>query len=138
MSAWGGLLRAHSRLIRILDAELEESCGLSLAQYDVLVQLSFAPERRLRMTELADQVVLSRSGVTRLVDRMEAAGLVERRSCPTDLRGTFASLTELGAERYRAAAVVHVRGIRRHVTSRLSAADQRSLADVTAKLLADG
>ena len=135
LAAWIGLLRAHSVVTRRLDRELEAECGLSLAQYDVLVQLERAPHRRLRMTELAEQVVLSRSGLTRLVDRLVAMGLVERSYCPSDARGVFAGLTERGHDRLSEAAVVHMRGVREHVTGRLDAAQQRALADATARLL---
>ena len=138
LAAWTGLLRAHSRLTRILDRELEAECGLSLAQYDVLLTLAKAPQRRLRMTELADQVLLSRSGLTRLVDRLVAGGLLERQSCPSDARGTYATVTPRGLERLRAASVVHLRGVRDHVTGRLSIDEQRGLAAATQRLLADG
>ncbi|HVF19090.1 MAG TPA: MarR family transcriptional regulator [Mycobacteriales bacterium] len=137
MAAWVGLLRAHSVVTRRLDRELEAECGLSLAQYDVLVQLERAPERRLRMTELAEQVVLSRSGLTRLVDRLVAMGLVERSYCPSDARGVYAGLTPDGRGRLAEAAVVHMRGVREHVTGKLAVAQQRALADATGQLLAD-
>ena len=135
LAAWVGLLRAHAKVTRALDDELERECGLSLPQYEVLLQLGRAPERRLRMTDLAQHVLLSRSGLTRLVDRLEAAGLVTRQSCPSDLRGTFAVLTRPGLARLRVASDVHLRGVRAHVTSRLSDEDQRALAHATAKLL---
>lgn len=137
LAAWAGLLRAHSKVTRQLDRELAAESGLSLAQYDVLITLAHAPDRRLRMTELADSVLLSRSGLTRLVDRLERDGLLDRRSCPTDARGTFAVLTSAGLARLRAASVVHLRGVREHVTGRLTRSQQQSLLDATSRLLAD-
>lgn len=134
-AAWTGLLRAHSRVTRLLDQELQAERGLSLAQYDVLLQLAQSPDRRIRMTDLAERVLLSRSGLTRLVDRLEAAGLVARHACPSDARGTFAVLTEAGLDRLRDASKTHLRGVREHVTSRLSTAQQKALADATAQLL---
>ena len=138
LAAWTGFLRAHTKVTRTLDQELESECGLSLAQYDVLIQLARAPERRLRMTELADSVLLSRSGLTRLVDRLVTAGLVERQACPSDARGMYARLTAEGRDRLRAASGPHLRGVREHVTGRLSATQLRALADATTQLLADG
>ena len=135
MAAWTGMLRANARVLRRLDRELEDECGLSLAQYDVLVQLARAPERRLRMTDLAEQVILSRSGLTRLVDRLASLGLVERRSCESDARVTYAVLTRAGLARLRTAAVVHLRGVREHVTSRLDVRQQEALAEAMARLL---
>ncbi|HVE99378.1 MAG TPA: MarR family transcriptional regulator [Mycobacteriales bacterium] len=137
VAAWLGFLRAHTKIIRTLDQELEAECGLSLAQYDVLAQLSAASERQLRMTELADRVLLSRSGLTRLVDRLEGMGLVERQACPSDARGMYARLTDLGRERLRAASGPHLRGVREHVTGRLSQTELRRLADLMGRLLAE-
>src|ERR671914_607644 len=81
LAAWRGMLRVHSALVRELDAELEVAHGLPLTHYDVLIYLRAAPGRRLRMAELADSVLLSRSGVTRLVDRLEREGLIVRDAC---------------------------------------------------------
>ncbi|MDP9496424.1 MAG: MarR family transcriptional regulator, partial [Actinomycetota bacterium] len=93
MAAWRTFLRAHAVLVRRLEAELVAEHDLPLASYDVLVQLSEAPQQRLRMTELADRVLLSRSGLTRLVDRLVRDGLVERQACSEDARGMLAVLT---------------------------------------------
>jgi DNA-binding MarR family transcriptional regulator len=116
MGAWRAFLTAHARVVERLAAELEEQEGLPLAWYDVLVHLHEADDHRLRMQELAARVLLSKSGLTRLVDRMEAAGLVERIPCPDDRRGTFAALTAAGVERLRETAPTHVEGVRRHFT----------------------
>lgn len=110
-TAWRTFLRAHATLVRRLEAELVAEHELPLASYDVLVQLSESPSRSLRMTELAERVLLSRSGLTRLVDRLVRDGLVERQACPQDARGTLAVLTPAGLERLRAAWPTHLRGV---------------------------
>jgi DNA-binding MarR family transcriptional regulator len=114
---WRDFLRAHAAVTRALEDELTDEKVLPLTWYDVLVQLVEAPDRRLRMTELADRVLLSRSGLTRLVDRLVNAGLVERQPCPDDARGTFCVLTPAGFARLRDAAPVHLRGVHEHMTS---------------------
>lgn len=114
LGAWRAFLEAHARVARRLDDELRAEHGISLAEYDALLQLARAPGRRLRMNQLADRVILSRSGITRLVDRLEAAGLVARTSCSTDARGAEAVLTEAGLERLRQAARTHLAGIERY------------------------
>jgi DNA-binding MarR family transcriptional regulator len=107
-------LRAHARITRVLETELIAEQRLSLAAYDVLVQLAETPRQRLRMTELADAVLLSRSGVTRLVDRLERAGLVGRERADGDGRGVVAVLTTQGVERLRTASGTHLSGVARH------------------------
>ena len=114
MAAWRAFLTAHARVTEILERELQEERHIPLAWYDVLVQLTEAPEGQLRMHELASRVLLSRAGLTRLVDRMAAAGLVERLPCPDDRRGTFVALTEAGRTTNRDAAPAHLRGVREH------------------------
>ena len=127
LAAWRDLLRAHAVITATLSRELEEARGLPLVQYDVLVQLSEAPEGRLRMQQLADRVLFSRSGLTRLVDRMADQGLVRRERCADDRRGTFAALTPAGRRRLRDAAGVHLRGIHQHFARHLSDADACAL-----------
>jgi DNA-binding MarR family transcriptional regulator len=129
MRAWTAFLNAQAALLRQLEAELVEKEDMTLAEFDVLIQLGLAPDRRLRMTELSDRVRLSHSGVTRLVDRMTQAGLVERTRCDSDRRGTFASLTAAGKTRLRRARPVHLRGIRKHFGQRLSAAQLSAVAE---------
>lgn len=119
LAAWRALLDAHARTTEVLARELRDEAGLPLAWYDVLLQLQESPERRLRMQELADKVLLSKSGLTRLVDRMEREGLVTRSACPSDRRGTFAELTPAGKDRLRATAPTHLRGVRQHVADLL-------------------
>jgi DNA-binding MarR family transcriptional regulator len=120
IGAWRAFLRAHAQVIRRLERELAAEQGMALTDYDVLVQLAGADQRRLRMSELADRLLLSRSGVTRLVDRLVADGLVERVTCDDDRRGQWASLTDAGLRRLRDATPTHLRGITRHFLDRLS------------------
>ncbi|ANY05956.1 MarR family winged helix-turn-helix transcriptional regulator [Pseudonocardia sp. HH130630-07] len=135
MASWRTFLRAHAGVTRMLESELEAEQKLSLAAYDVLVQLSEAPEHRLRMTELAEAVLLSRSGVTRLVDRLERSGLVLRAKVAEDGRGVTATLTDAGQERLRIASTTHLRGVRRHFADRLDPADLAELARISRKLI---
>jgi DNA-binding MarR family transcriptional regulator len=136
LDVWRDLLRAHAVVTATLSRELEEEHGLPLVQYDVLVQLSEAPEGRLRMQQLADRVLFSRSGLTRLVDRMADRGLVRRELCTDDRRGTFAVLTPAGRRRLRDAAGVHLRGIHEHFARHLSDADVRALEVALGAVLA--
>ncbi|HTJ77336.1 MAG TPA: MarR family transcriptional regulator [Acidimicrobiales bacterium] len=128
MEAWQAFLRASTRLMERLDAELD-GFGISLADYEILVHLSAEPTGELRMTELAAQTLVSRSGLTRRLDRLVESGLVVRRSCPTDRRGVLAVLTAAGRARLEAAAPTHVDGVRRHFISQLRSQDLRGLAD---------
>lgn len=113
MRAWRSLVVVSSRLFDELDAELRAGHDLSLADYEILASLSEAPGRRMRMSQLADGAMVSRSRLTHHVNRMEAEGLVTREACPTDRRGAFAVLTGEGLERVKAAAPTHVAGVRR-------------------------
>jgi DNA-binding MarR family transcriptional regulator len=131
IGAWRSFLTAHARVTRRLDEELQAAHGLSLAEYDALLQIAHAPGRRVRMNVLAERVILSRSGITRLVDRLEAAGSVERAACSTDARGQEAVLTPLGLDRLRAAATTHLAGVRRYFLGRL---DETALAGLEASL----
>jgi len=112
LGAWRGMLRMHSALVKALDAELIAAYDLPLSSYEVLITLQAAPDRRLRMAELADSVLLSRSGMTRLVDRLERDGLLERDTCSDDGRGTFAVLTDEGEALLRRARATHLEGVR--------------------------
>ena len=129
MRAWAAFLDAQAALLRQLESELIEKEDMTLAEFDVLIQLGMAPDRRLRMTELSERVRLSRSGLTRLVDRLVQAGLVKRGKCAEDRRGTFAILTTVGGSRLHRARPVHLRGVREHFGKRLSAAQLSALAD---------
>ena len=112
LRTWVRFLLTHSAITRELEAQLMGAHGLTLSDYDVLVQLARAPERRLRNIELAKAVVLTRSGVTRLVDGLENDGLVTRACCPSDKRGTLVHLTDEGMRRLREAAGTHLDGVR--------------------------
>src|SRR5262245_2640591 len=118
LNAWRGFLRVHSALVRELDRELEMTHGLPLTQFEVLIHLNNAPDKRLRMSELASSVLLSQSGVTRLVDRLEREGLVVREPCPSDRRGLHARLTEEGSRRLAEARPTHLAGVRERFLSR--------------------
>jgi DNA-binding MarR family transcriptional regulator len=120
LAAWRGMLRAQAAVVRALDTELEQAHNLPLTHYDVLIHLRSAPGRRLRMAELADSVLLSRSGVTRLVDRLEREGLLERDICSSDGRGCFAVLTDRGEELVARARPTHLAGVRRRFLSHFS------------------
>lgn len=127
LGAWRAFLQAHARLLRRLDEELQAAHGLSLAEYDALLQLVNAPERRLRMSVLADRVLLSRSGITRMVDRLVADGMIERFACATDARGSMAAITPLGVSRLRAASRTHLDGVRRYFLDVVSLDEQGAM-----------
>jgi DNA-binding MarR family transcriptional regulator len=135
LDAWRSFLRAHSKVTRLLDAELTAECDLPLGSYEVLLHLNEAPDRRLRMTDLADRVLLSRSGLTRLVDRLERDGLIRRESCPSDLRGTNAVLTDEGLDRLRSAAPIHLRGVREHIVDLLSEEELATIATAFGRIV---
>ncbi len=128
LRAWQALLHAHHDVIEKLDSELRAEHGLSLGDYDVLLRLVRAPDRRLRMTELAERVLMSPSGLTRLVDRLVDDGLVQRDRFAGDARVILARLTDRGHRTLLRAARTHLRGIREHFTGRLSPAQLRNVA----------
>jgi DNA-binding MarR family transcriptional regulator len=128
MAAWRGFLRAHSSLVRQLDGELSATQELPLRSYEVLLLLDEAPGRRLRMSDLSRSVLLSPSGVTRLVDRLEHESLVHRERCAEDGRGCFAVLTESGRRRLHAARATHLAGVRRLFLDRFTDDELRRLA----------
>ena len=132
---WFAFIRAHHCVVGKLSAELEQEHGMTLPYYETLLVLSRAPEHRLRMSELADAVRLSPSGLTRLVDRLVRDGRVERQPCGSDARVMYASLTAAGESAFREAARTHVRGIREHYLDRLDQTDRvalrRSLDSIT-------
>jgi DNA-binding MarR family transcriptional regulator len=131
---WIRFLATHSAITRELEARLMGAHGLTLSDYDVLVQLARAPERKLRNIELAKAVVLTRSGVTRLVDGLEKDGLVARASCPSDKRGSFVALTPEGARRLREAATTHLDGVRELFVERLGQAGREQMDELLASL----
>lgn len=132
---WPLLLKAQATLLEVLDHELQTEKNLPLTWFDVLVQLLSNEDGRLPMHELADRVLLSKSGVTRLVDRMERAGLLERAACPTDRRVIWATVTQKGREVYRDASSVAYRGVREHFTSLLSASEKKAFESGLTKII---
>jgi DNA-binding MarR family transcriptional regulator len=134
LAVWRSFLRAHAQLIRALETELVDAKQIPLASYDVLVQLTEATDRRLRMTELADRVLLSRSGLTRLIDRLGREGLVRREPCLDDARGMYAVLTDVGVDRLRSASHVHVPGVGEHFVRRFNRQELARLGQLLARL----
>jgi DNA-binding MarR family transcriptional regulator len=128
LGAWRGMLRVHSALVKVLDAELIAGHDLPLTSYEVLISLQAAPGRRLRMAELADSVLLSRSGMTRLVDRLERHGLLVRETVSSDGRGCYAVLTDAGEELLARARATHLDGVRERFLRHFTEAELRELA----------
>ena len=135
LRAWRGLLRVHSALVKALDAELEAAHGLALTSYEVLLFLADAPEGKMRMHDLASSVLLSRSGLTRLVDRLERDGLIERATCQSDARGAYAVITPAGRKLLDAARATHRAGVRAHFLGHLSDEDLEALGEAWDKVL---
>jgi DNA-binding MarR family transcriptional regulator len=135
LGAWRGMLRVHAALLRTLDAELDAAHDLPLTSYDVLIYLKDAPGKRLRMAELADSVLLSRSGVTRLVDRLEREGLLVRDTCVDDGRGLYAVLTAQGEALLERARPTHLEGVRERFLRHFSEAELETLAGFWERVL---
>jgi DNA-binding MarR family transcriptional regulator len=133
LGVWRSFLRAHAAVARRLEQELTDA-GMPLAWYDVLLQLAESPEHRLRMAQLADRVLLSRSGLSRLVDRLQAEGYVTRERSTDDARGTFTVLTSAGRDALRRAAPVHLRGVREHWVDRFDDDELRALGRLLQRL----
>jgi DNA-binding MarR family transcriptional regulator len=134
LAAWRGMLRAHAELTKELDAELAREHKLPLSSYEVLLYLADAPDGRMRMAELADSVLLSRSGLTRLVDRLQREGLLKRERCESDARGYFAEITPKGRRLFDAARRTHLDGVRARFLSRFSRDELRAMAALWQKL----
>jgi DNA-binding MarR family transcriptional regulator len=128
LQAWVGFVRAHAAVIRQLDRELVQEHGLTINDYEVLVHLSRAEERMLRRVDLANRVLLTPSGITRLLDGLERSGLVTKASCKTDARVVYAKLTDRGAKRLRAASESHIAGVRRVFGEHFSESELATLA----------
>ena len=136
VEAWALLLRTHAALVPKLNRELEAARGLPLTWYDVLLELNAAPGRRLRMQELGNRVVLSRSQASRVVDELTRAGLARREPDPADRRGSYATLTDAGRAALRSAAPVYLAGINEHFTSHLTDEELRGLREGLSHVLA--
>ncbi|WP_237101538.1 MarR family winged helix-turn-helix transcriptional regulator [Nonomuraea sp. MG754425] len=134
LAVWRMLQRAQVRITRLLEEDLLVAHDLALASYEVLVQLAQAPHRRLRMNDLADRVLLSRSGLTRLIDRLQRDGLVAREACADDARGLYAVLSDLGAARLAEATPTYLRGIRSRFLDLLSAGELAQVRALLARL----
>ena len=135
LEAWALLLQAHATLLGSLERELVSGHGMPLTWYEVLMRLASQPEGSMRMQDLARSVLLSKSGVTRVVDRMEEAGLLERRSCAADRRGTYATVTKAGRAASRRAMPVHLTGISEHFGRHLSVEEARVLRRALTRVL---
>jgi DNA-binding MarR family transcriptional regulator len=135
LAAWRGMLRVHAALVKSLDAQLSAAHDLPLSSYEVLITLEAAPGRKLRMSELADSVLLSRSGMTRLVDRLEREGLLERDHCTADGRGCFAVLTDKGQDAVAGARRTHLGGVRERFLSQFEDHELRLLATFWERVL---
>lgn len=135
LAAWRNFITAHANLIDLIDRELAIADRIPLHWYDVLIELVEAPENRLRMSELAQKVVLSRSGLTRLVDKLETAGFLRRQAAPDDRRGAFAVLTDKGKDAVRKSWPVYAKGISKYFVSNISQAEAQTLRDVFARIL---
>ena len=127
--AWRGVVFANARILRVAEQSLQEETGLSLAFLDVLGRLSDTPDQRLRMQELQERSLFTRSGMTRLVDRVEAAGFVRRERVPGDRRGVAVVLTDEGRRAYEAGLAIHRRDVEREFASRLTERKQRAVAE---------
>jgi DNA-binding MarR family transcriptional regulator len=136
--AWYETLRAYTVLLDVMDAELQADCGVPLAWYDVLVEISNAPGQSIRMNDLADKVLLSRSWLTRRVTQLEHAGLVERRSANGDGRGIVAAMTTSGQEAFAAMERSHARSIRRHFSDHLDDDEAAVIAAAFARIADHG
>ena len=123
LAAWRGMLRSYAALVRDLDAELRTGHDLSLHEYEVLLTLAEAPDGLMRMSDLAAAVVLSQSGLTRLVDRLVRDGSLARTRCEADRRGLNAELTDAGRSRYLEARVTHLAGVRSRFLDRFDEAE---------------
>ena len=135
LGAWRGLLRVHAALLKALETELDEKHGVPLTSYEVLMHLQEAPEGKLRMSALAERVLLSRSGLTRLIDRLVAEGLIERLACDDDARGSFAVLTPAGQDLVARARPSHLATVRERFLRHFSEDELNELAERWSRLL---
>ena len=138
LKAWTRFLRAHAALARELSSRLENAHGLTLRDYDVLVQLYYAPERAMRRVDIARAVILSPSGITRLLEGLERAGWVVKANCSSDARVTYAKLTQEGTAKFEAAHVTHIADVEELFGCRYTDEERALLADLLGRLpLAD-
>jgi DNA-binding MarR family transcriptional regulator len=138
VESWVSFLRSHAAITRELSVQLQREHGLTLNDYEVLLHLSHAEGDRLRRVDLAERVLLTASGITRLLEGLERAGYVCKETCPSDARVSYAKLTESGADKLRVAAVTHLRGIDELFTSRYSGSELETLAGLLSRLPVTG
>lgn len=136
-SAWGGFLRAHAAVVRVLDAEMQAAHRLPLTEFEVLLRLSNHPDHRMRLSDLASSVLLSLSGMSRLVGRLEQAGFVVREPCQEDRRAANAVLTQAGLDLAREARATHLAGVRDHFLRHFSEKELHTLAGLWQRLLSE-
>src|SRR5436305_5404725 len=134
LSAWIGLLRGHAELTRAMNARLLAEHGLTVNDYDVLVQLADAPEHALRRVDLAERVVLTPSGITRLLEGLERSGFVSKRRCDTDARVTYAELTDAGLRKLQEASVTHHADVEEMFAGHFDAQELEALAEMLGRL----
>ena len=136
--AWVGLIRAHASATRRFNAELVAGHGLTLNDYEVLLHLARAPERMMRRVDLSKSVLLTPSGITRLLEGLERCGYVARESCSSDARVTYARLTDDGYDKLREASATHLEGIRSHFAERFTDEELATLRELLERLPAEG
>jgi DNA-binding MarR family transcriptional regulator len=134
LEAWRGYLTSHAAILRVLDAELVAEHGLTTRDYEVLLFLAQAEGRHLPMSALAERTMLTRSGITRLVDGLVGSGMIERHACLADARVSYAQLTDVGYETLRRASRSHVAGVRRLFVERFSEDELKTLAELLSRL----
>lgn len=133
-NAWGGFLSAYARMNRIIEEDLQAHSHITHVEFEVLLRLSWSEHRRMRIQDLAAQSILTRSGVSRVVERLEKAGLVTREEAPEDRRGAYAVLTEAGAQRFQIAAQKHVACVQKHFISKFSAEELKVMGEFWKRL----
>jgi DNA-binding MarR family transcriptional regulator len=134
LGAWRSYLQSHASIVRVLDAELVAEHGMTTRDYEVLLYLAQAPERKLPMSALAESTMLTRSGITRLVDGLVEGGLIERVACRSDARVSYAQLTDLGYQKLRAAGCSHVRSINHLFLEHFTPEEVEQLASLLSRL----
>ena len=134
LDAWRSYIQSHASILRQLDAELVAEHGMTTRDYEVMLYLAQAPERRLAMSALSERTMLTRSGITRLVDGLVASGSIKRVSCSEDARISYASLTDAGYERLRQAGCTHIASIRRLFLAHFSVPEIEQLSSLLARL----
>jgi DNA-binding MarR family transcriptional regulator len=134
LEAWRSYLQSHASILRVLDAELVAEHGMTARDYEVLLYLAQAPDRKLPMSALSERTMLTRSGITRLVDGLVAGGLIERVSCESDARISYAQLTDAGYDKLRSAGDTHIASIRRMFLEHFSDEEVEMLATLLSRL----